>query len=162
MDVSIMSTQPSPNFTEAIKKARQNLDAAIKAGAREETIKTLEDSVKKLEDETKNESKYKDITFLREWPDNVLVQRYKEATEFATNLEKDLSDTNLFNQKPEKTKLYTDALKVIEILEDEGRVREILFFMSSVELMATCKSVFGEGCEWASPPTEANEGGQNL
>ncbi len=162
MDISIMSTQPSTHFDGAIKKARQNLEAAIKAGAREETIKALEGSVRKLEDEAKNEGKYKDITFLREWPDSILVQRYKEATKFASNLEKDLADTNLFNQKPEKTKLYADALKVIQILEDEGRVREILFFMSSVELMATCKSVFGEGCEWASPPTEANEGGQNL
>lgn len=162
MDVSVMSTKTSTNFDEFIKKAEQSLNAAKVAGAREETIKTLEKNLKTLEDRAKNDGKYKDFTFLKEWPNDILVERYKDATRFATNLEKEIGDINLFNQKPDKAKLYAEVLRIIELLEDEGRAREILFFMSSDELMATCKSIFGEGCEWASPTTEANEGGQNI
>ncbi len=162
MDIHSISTQTSTNLESAIKKAQTNLDAARQAGARNETIQALKEALQSLQIQSENEATYKDIRFLKEWPNDILITRYEEATAFARNLEPEVASVDLFNQQERETqvKKYNDVLKLIELLEDEGRERQMIYFMSDNELLATCKDIFGQECEWVSPTTVANKGGQ--
>jgi hypothetical protein len=100
----------------------------------------------KLKAKVKNLKKYKDIRFIKEWPNQVLVDRYDEAKATAIEIEKSLEKLGLYEQE-EKQNLaekYNRTLKLIEFLEDTGRERNILYFMPWEEVKGICERIFND------------------
>ncbi len=171
MNVYQSSTKMSTELNKAIKQAKSNIKVAKKAGARMETIATLEKRLTDLIEQAENEAKYKDVRYLQEWPGEILLERYVEAKTFADTLDKEIGERTLLDddEKKEKVKKFEAALKLIERIEDEGRKREMLYFMDENQLLDTVKEIFGQDCEWSKkeelPPTPirvANKQGGNL
>lgn len=156
-----MSTRKSTDFDGEIKRVKQSLEA-IRDNARPETVQSLEKQLNDLKKQKKLERKHKDIRHLKSWPNQVLVERYDDATEYARRYESQVEGVNLFSSDEEKAKLdhYRAAIKIIEMIEDEGRNRQILHFMSDDEKLRVIKDIFGEECEWSPTPTSvASKGG---
>lgn len=161
-DVYSTSTNSSTDLSSEIAKANTRLEAAVKAGARSETIEKLATVVKDLKRKVANEEVYKDIRLIEQWPDEVLIKHYDEAREYAIKIESEVSNVDLFNneEKQPVIKRYEAALSLIEKLEIEGRKRDLIYFLSKDELLDTCKHIFGKGCKWVVPPTVASKGDQ--
>lgn len=156
------STKKSTDFDSEIKKVEQSLEVIRQSNARPETLQSLENQLKDLKKQKKLERKHKDIRQLKSWPNQVLVERYDDATEYARKYEKQIEGVNLFSSDEEKAKVdhYRAVLRIIEMIEDEGRRRRILYFMSDDEKLRVIKDIFGEECEWSSTPTSvASKGG---
>ncbi|OGM25741.1 hypothetical protein A3D00_03360 [Candidatus Woesebacteria bacterium RIFCSPHIGHO2_02_FULL_38_9] len=100
----------------------------------------------KLKTKHKSLKKYKDIRFINEWPNRILVKRYDEVKQAAIKLESKLEKLGLYEQE-EKDKLaeeYRRTLKLIEFLEDKGRQRNILYFMPWEKVVEICKRIFND------------------
>jgi len=157
-----MSTGTSTDFDSEIKRVKQSLDVVRQSSARSETIKALKKQLKDLKKRKTLERKYKDIRQLKSWPNQVLVERYDDATEYACKYESQVEGINLFSSDEDKSRLdhYKAVLRIIEMIEDEGRSRQILYFMSDNEKLRVIKDIFGEECEWSPTPTSvASKGG---
>jgi len=100
----------------------------------------------KLKVKNKSIKKYKDIRFIKEWPNQVLVERYDEAKEAAIAIEKRLEKLGLYEQeeKDELAEKYKRTLKLIEFLEDTGRERNIMYFMPWEEVKEICERIFND------------------
>lgn len=98
----------------------------------------------KLKTKSKRQKKYKDIRHINNWPNGVLVERYDQAKEKAIEVEKQLEKCGLYEQKKRKVlaKKYRTVLKLIELLGDKGREREILYFMPWKEVKEICEREF--------------------
>lgn len=100
----------------------------------------------KLKAKDKNIKKHKDIRYIEEWPNEVLVDRYDEAKAAAIEIEKRLEKLGLYEQeeKQELAEKYKRSLKLIEFLEDTGRERNILYFMPWEEVKEVCERIFND------------------
>jgi len=100
----------------------------------------------KLKAKDKNLKKYMDIRFIKEWPNQVLVERYVEAKTAAIEIEERLEKLGLYEQeeKRELVEKYKRTLKLIEFLEDTGRERNILYFMPWQEVKEVCERIFND------------------
>jgi len=98
----------------------------------------------KLKTKSKKQKKYRDIRYINDWPNSVLVERYDQAKERAIEIEKQLEKLGLYEQKEKKhlAKKYRTVLRLIELLEDKGREREILYFMPWKEVKEICDREF--------------------
>ena len=90
-------------------------------------------------------NKDKDIRHIKSWSNKVLMQRYEEATKFTTEREKEIEGIGLLNSSghEEDIKKFKDALRLVEIIEDEGREREMLYFLTDEEQVEMIKDIFG-------------------
>ena len=160
-----MSTRTSTDFDSEIRRVKQSLEVVRQSDARPETIQSLEKLLKDLKKQKKLERKHKDIRQLKSWPNQVLVERYGDATEYARKYEIQVEGVNLFSSDEDKAKIdhYRAVIRIIEMIEDEGRNRQILYFMSDDEKLRVIKDIFGEECEWSPTPTSvASKGGSKL
>lgn len=86
----------------------------------------------------------RDIRHIRSWSNKVLMQRYQEATKYTTGYEEKVNKRGLFSDPEGKhIKKYKTLLRLIEILEDEGRRRKIVYFMSDQEFSDMSVEIFG-------------------
>ena len=140
-----MSTNMSKNYKRLIEKAKAELLVAKDAGAREQTLAAIKDRIKHLKRELNQDKRNRDIKYLKSWPDEVLMERYDEATRFTTEREKDIQGIGLFNseRREEEIKKFKDSLRLVEALEDEGRRRKMLYFMTGKEQTKIIKGIFG-------------------
>lgn len=100
----------------------------------------------KLKTKDSNQDKYEDIRFIKEWPNQILVDRYDEAKKAAIEIEKRLEKLGLYEQeeKRELAEKYQRTLKLIEFLEDTGSERNILYFMPWGEVKDICERIFND------------------
>jgi hypothetical protein len=135
----------SKNYKKLIENAKAELLIAKDAGVREQTLNAIKDRIKHLRREFKQEKRNKNIKHFGSWPDEILMQRYDEVTKFTTEREKDIRGIGLFNSedREEDMKKFEDSLRLVEILEDEGRRRKMLYFMTDKERATVIKDIFG-------------------
>ena len=100
----------------------------------------------KLKNNNENLRKYRDIHFIKEWPSQALVKRYDEVRKVAIQIEDQLEKVGFDEQeeKQELTEKYERTLRLIELLEDEGRKRSILYFMPWEEVEEICERIFND------------------
>jgi hypothetical protein len=135
----------STNYKQLIEKTKEELKTAKEAGVREQTLVVIRKRIEKLKRDIKWEKKYRDIKYLREWPGDILIKRYEEATSFTTDREKEIEGIGLFNLqgKEDEVKKFKSSLKLVEKLEDEGRRRDLIYFKTDQELKGLIKEIFG-------------------
>lgn len=140
-----MSIIMSTNYQKLIEQAKSELKVAKDAGVRKQTLNAIEERIKKLKKELKQEKRNKDIKYLESWPNEILMQHYEEAVKFTTEREKEIQGIGLFNNEghEEEIKKFEDSLRLVEILETEGRRRNMLYFMTDEEQAKTIKKIFG-------------------
>lgn len=136
MNIYQSSTKTSTNYQSLISDAEKALLAAQKAGARQTTIESLKERLDQAKKHEELDRKYKDIQFMSEWPNEILITRYEEATKYAEDFSAKMDDPGLFANKEsqERSKHYESVLRIIERLEDEGRKRNLAFFLSTEEI----------------------------
>ena len=100
----------------------------------------------KLKAKNKSPKEHRDILLIKEWPNKVLVKRYEQVKEKAIETEKRLEELSLYEQekKEQLADKYRAILRLIELLEDEGREREILYFMPWKEVREICERLFSD------------------
>jgi len=111
----------STNYKQMIDKAKAELKTAKEAGVREQTLDAISKRISKLKRDYKWEKKYRDIKYLKEWPGDILLKRYEQATSFATDREKEIEGVGLFNQK----KYKQEKLNVMLPLDFKDRIKKI-------------------------------------
>lgn len=99
----------------------------------------------------------RDIRQLCLWSNEVLLQRYEETTKYVSEYEDRANKLGLFNDpEGEHIKKYRTFLKLIELLEDEGRRRKMIYFMGDQEFSDLCENLFG------AKPTEMSEENKRI
>lgn len=138
MNVNQTSTEMSTNKSSEVIRLEQELASAQEAGARKETIQTLKQRIQESIDKEETDRKNNDIRYLKEWPNEILIKHYDEATKQATKLFESVSTITLFDKdaREQEVKDYETALKLVELLEDEGRDRKIVPFLTEAEIKA--------------------------
>lgn len=136
MNVHQKSTNKSTSYEKQIIQLENELSLAESAGAKNETIQAIKGRLKKLTTKSQNEKDWRDIRKVKKWPDKILIQRYEETVEYANNLGDQLNSLSLLSnhQLTKEAKKYQQTIEIIEILEDEGRGRELAYFLSEGEI----------------------------
>lgn len=125
---------------EGIELLKQELEIAKTNGLRPELIMALEERLKEA-------SGYVVPEIQKELDENKkFIELYKQTKEWLIQHE---GDKESFVE-------YLEKLKQIEELEDEGRKKGILYFMSEEEQLAVFKRVFGKDVEFL-PPTPVSK-----
>ena len=142
MNIHQTSTKTSTDYQKLISDAEMALLAAQKAGARQTTIKKIKARFDEAKQQEELDKKHRDLRFIGEWPNEILIKRYEEATRFAEDLMAKMDDPGLFSNKEnqEQSRRYDNVLKIIERLEDEGRARQLAFFLTAEQI----RQIFSE------------------
>lgn len=136
MNIYQTSTKTSTDYQKNISDAEKALLTAQNAGARQTTIKKIKARLDEAKRQEELDKKHRDLRFVDEWPNEILIKRYEEATKFAEDLMAKMDDPGLFSSKAnqELSKRYDNVLKIIERLEDEGRARQLAFFLTAEQI----------------------------
>lgn len=131
-----MSTTTSTELKKKLDQVETNLQLAINAGARKETVKKIEKQINELKEQLHQEQESRDITKIERWSNEMLIKRYEQATAYGRKAGDKIEGLNMFNSEGREgdVKDYENALRIIEIIEDEGRRRNLVFFMSEDEI----------------------------
>lgn len=141
MNVYLTSTTMSTNLKKQLEQAEVSLQSAKSAGARMETITALEKQVGIIQVQLQQEKESRDITKIIKWSNEILIKRYEQATVYGKNAGDKIAGLNMFNSEGREgdIKDYENALKIIETIENEGRRRQLVYFMSEEEIQEILK-----------------------
>lgn len=107
----------------------QELKAAKDAGARMETIQSIEKRLQEVQEEISKEEKLSDISYIKEWSNHYLLKRYGETTTQCDELITVMNQGDPGNPEKEIAEKFDTTLKLIEQIEDEGKLRGIAPFI---------------------------------
>jgi len=127
-------------------------------------MKYILEPINKVKEKTVDPNLYSDIRLINQWPDEMLVKQYDQAKSRALMVEKESDKMGLLNeQKEELDKKYDLILRTIERLEDEGRKRQILYFLPWEQVLKICQVIFNSGQKYklvkngGTPPKQSLE-----
>jgi hypothetical protein len=107
----------------------QELQAAKDAGARMETIAAIEIRLSEVQEQIVQEEKQSDISYIKDWSNHYLLKRYAEATSECDALMETINQSDPGNPTKELADKFDASLKLVEQIEDEGRLRGIAPFI---------------------------------
>lgn len=148
-----MNINVHPTSTESSNlQIEQELKAAKDAGARMETIQAIEKRLLEIQRRESEEKKQSDIAHIKRWSNHYLLKRYLEATQECDELMKIINEGDDPGNPPkEVADNFNAALKLIEQISDEGKLRGITPFVVDEEfenkvLRVLAELSLHEGC----------------
>lgn len=140
-----MSTSTSTDPDDQMLRLNQELAAAIKIGARSETIDSLKTRLQQDQEQQTEEDQHRDIGFIKLWSNPFLIRQYKTAVDQADELMANIICFDPVSATgPQPVEVYESTLKVIETIEDEGRSRQIPPFIPEKEAQEHLVKVLAE------------------
>lgn len=125
-----MNTHVYPTSTiSSTSQIEQELKAAKDAGARMETIQAIEKRLQEIQEKETQEEKHSDIAHIKQWSNHYLLKRYSEATAQCDELIEIMNQGNPGNPDKELADKFDASLKMVEQIEDEGKLRGIAPFI---------------------------------
>lgn len=160
MDINQTSTAMSTNL---VSQLEQELTIARQVGARKETVAAIEQRLLKEKGAIEKEQKYRDIQSITEWPTEILLKTYHKTAAKAKELFDQVGKLTLLDQQENQPLIaeYDEIIKRVEVLEDEGRRRELVAFMPEEEIRA-CLECSDDDKNLPPPVTVANKQGGNV
>lgn len=123
----------STSTTSSTLQIEQELKAAQEAGARMETIQAIEKRLQEAKEKISEDEKYIDIQYVNRWSNHYLLKRYYEATKQCDELITTMNQADPSNPEKEVADKFDATLKLIEQIEDEGKLRGIAPFIPDEE-----------------------------